>query len=267
MPRCRYSHEAKLSIQPAHGAALRSTTMKTRFALRTALLAPLAALALGAATLALWQAPALSAEEAVNIPPPALDEHGSGGTETAVFAGGCFWGVQGVFQHVKGVKDAVSGYAGGAKKDAEYETVGSGSTGHAESVEITYDPKQITYGQLLQVYFSVAHNPTELNFQGPDHGTQYRSTVFAANGEQKKIAESYIAQLGKAKLFAGPIVTTIETGKAFYPAEAYHQDFLTRNPTYPYIVYNDLPKIENLKALFPGLYSAKPVLVMADAKG
>ncbi|MGN6305581.1 MAG: peptide-methionine (S)-S-oxide reductase MsrA [Mesorhizobium sp.] len=219
------------------------------------------------AAFAVWQAPALSSEEAVRIPPPAQDEKAAAGTEKAVFAGGCFWGVQGVFQHVKGVKDAVSGYAGGAKKDAEYETVGTGATGHAESVEITYDPAEVTYGQLLQVYFSVAHNPTELNFQGPDHGPQYRSTIFAANAEQKAIAESYIAQLGKAKLFSGPIVTTIETGRTFYPAEDYHQDFLTRNPTYPYIVYNDLPKIENLKALFPALYSDKPVLVMADAKG
>ena len=241
--------------------------MKNRSSFRSLLSLPAIGLALGAAAFALWQGPAVSAEEAVKIPPPALDEKAAPGSETAVFAGGCFWGVQGVFQHVKGVRQAISGYAGGAKKDAEYETVGTGSTGHAESVEITYDPAQVTYGQLLQVYFSVAHNPTELNYQGPDHGTQYRSTVFAANEEQKRIAESYIAQLDKAKLFDGPIVTTIEAGKAFYPAEDYHQDFLTRNPTYPYIVYNDLPKIENLKALFPALYSDKPVLVMADAKG
>ncbi len=241
--------------------------MKTHPPFRAFLSLPLAGLTLGAAALALWQAPALSAEEAVKIPPPALDEKATAGTEKAVFAGGCFWGVQGVFQHVKGVRQAVSGYAGGAGKDAEYETVGTGATGHAESVEITYDPSQVTYGQLLQVYFSVAHNPTELNYQGPDRGTQYRSTVFAQNAEQKQITERYIAQLDKARLFSGPIVTTIETGKAFYPAEDYHQDFLTRNPTYPYIVYNDLPKIENLKTLFPTLYSDKPVLVMADAKG
>jgi peptide-methionine (S)-S-oxide reductase len=222
--------------------------------------------ALSAAAAILWQAPALSAEEAVNIPPPALDENTSGGTETAVFAGGCFWGVQGVFQHVDGVSNAVSGYAGGSKADAEYETVGSGRTGHAESVEVTYDPSKVSYGKLLQVYFSVAHNPTELNYQGPDRGTQYRSTIFAANGEQKKIAEAYIAQLGTAKLFDGPIVTTIETGKTFYPAEDYHQDFLTLNPTYPYIVYNDLPKVAALKQLFPSLYRDKPVLVMAQNK-
>ena len=234
-------------------------------AARLALFLPLAALA--AAALALWQAPARSAEAAVRIPPPALDEKAAAGSETAVFAGGCFWGVQGVFQHVKGVSQAVSGYAGGAKQDAVYETVGTGGTGHAESVAVTYDPAQVTYGRLLQVYFSVAHDPTQLNYQGPDHGPQYRSTVFAANAEQKEIAERYIAQLGKAGLFSGPIVTTIETGKAFYPAEDYHQDFLTRNPTYPYIVYNDLPKIENLKALFPALYSEKPVLVTAGAKG
>ncbi|WP_410000467.1 peptide-methionine (S)-S-oxide reductase MsrA [Mesorhizobium sp. SP-1A] len=226
-----------------------------------------ATLMLAGAAFALWHLPsAKAAEEAVKIPPPAMDEKAATGQEKAVFAGGCFWGVQGVFQHVKGVKNAVSGYAGGSRADAEYETVGTGTTGHAESVEITYDPSKITYGQLLQVYFSVAHNPTQLNYQGPDQGTQYRSTIFAANGQQKKIAQSYIAQLDKAKVFGGPIVTTLETGKAFYPAEKYHQDFLTLNPTYPYIVYNDLPKIEALKRLFPGLYSEKPVLVMAQAK-
>ncbi|MCV3206679.1 peptide-methionine (S)-S-oxide reductase MsrA [Mesorhizobium sp. YC-39] len=226
----------------------------------------LAALIVAAAAAAFWQTPAISAEEAVVIPPPAIDEKPAPGTEKAVFAGGCFWGVQGVFQHVKGVTKAVSGYAGGEKDTAVYETVGSGRTGHAEAVEITYEPSEVTYGQLLQVYFSVAHNPTQLNFQGPDSGTQYRSTVFAENEAQKKIAESYIAQLDKAKVFPKPIVTTLETGKTFYPAEDYHQDFLTLNPTYPYIVYNDLPKIENLKSLFPQLYSDKPVLVMAANK-
>jgi len=205
-----------------------------------------------------------AAEPSVAIPAPAQDEPASGRhTETAVFAGGCFWGVQGVFQHVKGVSQAVSGYTGGAKDDAVYETVGTGRTGHAESVEITYDPAKVTYGQLLQVYFSVAHNPTQLNFQGPDSGTQYRSTIFAENDAQKKIAQSYIEQLDKAKLYPAPIVTTIETGKTFYPAENYHQDFLTLNPTYPYIVYNDLPKVANLKQLFPALYSDKPVLVLS----
>lgn len=221
---------------------------------------------LALSALALWQAPARAAEDAVVIPPPALDEQVKPGLEKAVFAGGCFWGVQGVFQHVKGVTNAVSGYAGGSADDAVYETVGSGRTGHAESVEITYDPSKVTYGQLLQVYFSVAHNPTQLNYQGPDRGTQYRSTVFTENAEQEKVAQSYIAQLNKAKLFGSPIVTTLESGKAFYPAEDYHQDFLQLNPTYPYIVYNDLPKVENLKALFPTLYSEKPVLVMAAKK-
>ncbi|ESX22175.1 MULTISPECIES: peptide-methionine (S)-S-oxide reductase MsrA [unclassified Mesorhizobium] len=223
----------------------------------------LAALIVAAAAAAFWQSPARSAEDAVVIPPPAVDEKAASGSEKAIFAGGCFWGVQGVFQHVKGVTKAVSGYTGGAKDDAVYETVGSGRTGHAESVEITYDPSKVTYGQLLQVYFSVAHNPTQLNYQGPDSGTQYRSTIFAENGEQQKIAQSYIAQLDQAKVFSKPIVTTLETGKTFYPAEEYHQDFLTLNPTYPYIVYNDLPKVANLKALFPGLYSEKPVLVLA----
>jgi peptide-methionine (S)-S-oxide reductase len=227
----------------------------------------LGACALAAGGFALCQVPAKAAEDAVVIPAPAMDEHAGSGTETAVFAGGCFWGVQGVFQHVKGVDSAVSGYTGGSADTATYETVGSGRTGHAESVKITYEPSKITYGQLLQVYFSVAHNPTQLNYQGPDYGTQYRSTIFAQNETQKKLAQSYIAQLDKAKVFDKPIVTTLETGKKFYPAEGYHQDFLALNPTYPYIVYNDLPKVENLKRLFPALYQEKPVLVMAQAKG
>ncbi|UCI08111.1 peptide-methionine (S)-S-oxide reductase MsrA [Mesorhizobium sp. B1-1-8] len=232
---------------------------------RSPFLAALAALAITAAAAIFWQTPARSAEDAVVIPPPAMDEKAAGGSEKAIFAGGCFWGVQGVFQHVKGVTKAVSGYTGGSAENAVYEIVGTGRTGHAESVEITYNPSQVTYGQLLQVYFSVAHNPTQLNYQGPDSGTQYRSTIFAENDQQKKIAESYIAQLDKAKVFSKPIVTTLETGKTFYPAENYHQDFLTLNPTYPYIVYNDLPKIENLKSLFPQLYSEKPVLVLASS--
>ncbi|MER2537198.1 MAG: peptide-methionine (S)-S-oxide reductase MsrA [Rhizobiaceae bacterium] len=202
-----------------------------------------------------------AAEEAVEIPAPAVDMAKGSGTQTAVFAGGCFWGVQGVFQHLKGVKNALSGYAGGAQATAEYYTVGSGTTGHAESVEVVYDPSVVSYGTLLQVYFSVAHNPTQLNYQGPDHGTQYRSTIFAQDAEQKKVAEAYIAQLDRAKLFGGRIVTTIETGKPFYPAEDYHQDYLTLNPDQPYIVYNDLPKVANLKRLFPALYAEKPVLV------
>ncbi len=218
------------------------------------------------AALSLHLSPSMAAEEAVVIPKPAMDEKALSGTETAVFAGGCFWGVQGVFQHVRGVKNAVSGYAGGAADTAEYRTVGSGRTGHAEAVEITYDPAEVTYGQLLQVYFSVAHNPTQLNYQGPDRGTQYRSTVFPETPEQATIAANYIAQLDKAKVFPDTIVTTLETDKPFYKAEDYHQDFLTLNPTYPYIVFNDLPKVENLKTLFPSLYRDKPVLVM-QAKG
>ena len=179
------------------------------------------------------------------------------GRETAVLAGGCFWGVQGVFQHVRGVLSATSGYSGGPAGAAEYEVVSSGSTGHAESVKITYDPSQISYGQLLQVFFSVAHDPTELNHQGPDYGTQYRSVIFYADQEQKRIAEAYIAQLGAAKAFGGPIVTQVVPLKAFYPAEAYHQDYLQRHPDSPYIVINDLPKLTHLREQFPSLYVGK----------
>ncbi|WDR04214.1 peptide-methionine (S)-S-oxide reductase MsrA [Devosia algicola] len=202
-----------------------------------------------------------AAEPAFEIPAPAMDIAPDGSSAVATFAGGCFWGVQGVFQHVVGVKNAVSGYEGGAANTAEYQTVGSGRTGHAETVQITYDPGKITYGELLQIFFSVAHNPTQLNYQGPDRGTQYRSTIFAENAEQAKVAQAYIDQLGKTGAFPGQIVTTIETGQTFYPAEAYHQDFLINNPNYPYIVYNDLPKIENLKAMFPKVFASKPVLV------
>ncbi|HCD82389.1 MAG TPA: peptide-methionine (S)-S-oxide reductase [Agrobacterium sp.] len=203
-----------------------------------------------------------SAQEGIALPAPAADvSPGTAATETAVFAGGCFWGVQGVFQHVSGVKNAVSGYAGGAKQTANYESVGSGKTGHAEAVMVTYDPKQVTYGHLLQIYFSVAHDPTELNRQGPDIGTQYRSAIFPENEDQGRVAKAYIAQLNKARLYDAAIVTTIEPGHAFYPAEAYHQDFLTNNPTYPYIVYNDLPKLENLRKLFARDFREKPVLV------
>jgi len=206
--------------------------------------------------------PQSMAEEGIAIPPPAMDEPGSGaGTETAVLAGGCFWGVQGVFQHTEGVKNAVSGYAGGPEKMAKYEIVGLGLTGHAEAVKITYDPKKISYGKLLQIYFSVAHDPTQLNRQGPDTGTQYRSTIFPANDEQAKVAKAYVDQLDKAKVYQAKIETTIETDKTFYPAEDYHQDYLTLNPTQPYIVYNDLPKIENLKRLFPQDYRKDPALV------
>jgi len=220
----------------------------------------------GIATLALsilmFQRLAWSAEDAVQIAPPALDQAaGASGKATAVFAGGCFWGVQGVFQHVRGVENAVSGYTGGAADTAHYETVGEGSTGHAESVQVTYDPSQVSYGKLLQVFFSVAHNPTELNRQGPDRGTQYRSAIFPVNAEQEKIAKAYIAQLEAAKAFPSAIVTRIEEGKVFYPAEGYHQNYLTLHPYAPYIAINDLPKVENLKRLEPELYRAEPVLV------
>jgi peptide-methionine (S)-S-oxide reductase len=244
----------------------RAFAMTVRTASRHCLAGSLFAAVLAAA--AAWFAfgnPAHSAEPSFKIPPPAVDEtpasNPSGGLEKAVFAGGCFWGVQGVFQHVKGVEDAVSGYAGGEASTAEYHAVGTGRTGHAEAVEVTYDPSKVTYGKLLQVYFSVAHNPTQLNFQGPDQGPQYRSTIFAANDGQKEIASAYIAQLDQTGIYPARIVTTLETGKAFYPAEDYHQDFLTENPTYPYIVYNDLPKVEALKTMFPAIYSKTPVLV------
>jgi peptide-methionine (S)-S-oxide reductase len=206
------------------------------------------------------------AEEARTIPAPAVDEAASpASSEVAVLAGGCFWGVQGVFQHVEGVSNAVSGYAGGEKSTAHYETVGSGRTGHAESVQITFDPRKISYGRILQIYFSVAHDPTELNRQGPDVGTQYRSAIFPVSAEQASVAKAYIAQLGQAHVYDGTIVTKIETGKNFYPAEDYHQDFLVQNPTYPYIVFNDLPKVANLKRMFPDRYRAKPALV-AEAR-
>lgn len=218
------------------------------------------------AILSLGAGAARAAEDAVVLPTPVVDEAARSGTETAIFAGGCFWGVQGVFQHVKGVKSAVSGYAGGDAGTAQYETVSTGSTGHAESVQVTFDPKQVSYGKLLQVFFSVAHNPTQLNFQGPDQGTQYRSALFISDPEQRKVAESYISQLDKAHVFRQPIVTKVSDATGFYPAEPYHQDFLTLNPTYPYIVYNDLPKIENLKSLFPADYRSEPVLV-TKAKG
>ena len=208
-----------------------------------------------------WNRLASAQEAPVEIPPPVTDLVETGSSATAVFAGGCFWGVQGVFQHVNGVTRAVSGYSGGGAETATYELTGSGTTGHAETVEITYDPSVVSFGELLQIYFSVAHNPTQLNYQGPDHGTQYRSTIFPVTAEQAEIARAYIAQLDETGLFEGPIVTTIEPFEAFYPAEQYHQDFLTLNPTWPYIVFHDLPKIAALKSLFPGQYRDEPVLV------
>src|SRR6266550_6470870 len=209
-----------------------------------------------------WISPS-SAESARRLPPAAVDETTGAPREVVVLAGGCFWGVQGVFQHVDGVISAVSGYAGGSRDTAQYETTSSGTTGHAESVQITFDPHRITYGHILQIYFSVAHDPTELNRQGPDVGKQYRSAIFPQNPEQSRIATAYIAQLNAAKLFPTRIVTTIEPGKEFYPAEAHHQDYLTLHPSQPYIAINDLPKIQALKELFPDSYRETPVLVAA----
>lgn len=199
------------------------------------------------------------ASPAAAVPAPVVDaaRASASGKQTAVVSGGCFWGVQAVFQHVKGVISATSGYAGGSAKTAEYETVSTGETGHAESVQIVYDPSQITYGELLRVFFSVAHDPTQLNRQGPDEGTQYRSSIFFSNDEQKKIAEAYIAQLDHAQIFPRPIVTKVVPLQGFYPAEAYHQNYATLHPNQPYIVFNDAPKVEHLKQQFPDLYTGK----------
>src|ERR1700724_713146 len=195
------------------------------------------------------------------LPGPVVDApmSASPGQQAAVFAGGCFWGVQAVFQHVKGVISATSGYSGGDAKTAEYETVSTGRTGHAESVKVVYDPSQVTYGELLRVFFSVVHDPTELNRQGPDSGTQYRSVIFYGDDEQKKIAEAYIAQLDQAGAFKRKIVTQVVVLKAFYPAEAYHQEYATRHPNQPYIAFNDAPKVENLKKSFPELWVEKSI--------
>jgi peptide-methionine (S)-S-oxide reductase len=198
-------------------------------------------------------------DKAAAIPDPAVDAPiaTSRSQQTAVVAGGCFWGIQAVFQHVKGVINATSGYSGGAANTAEYELVSTGDTGHAESVKITYDPSQITYGELLRVFFSVAHDPTQLNRQGPDSGTQYRSLIFYNSDEQKRIAEAYIAQLDKAKVFPSPIVTQLVRLKAFYAAEPYHQNYAAQHPGNPYIVYNDAPKVAHLRQQFPDLYTGK----------
>ena len=193
------------------------------------------------------------------VPAAAVAESAPAGIQTAVLSGGCFWGLQGVFEHVKGVKQVVAGYAGGAADTASYDTVSTGTTGHAESVQIKYDPKQISYGQLLRVYFSVATDPTELNRQGPDDGTQYRSDIWATTPDQKRVADAYIAQLKASHTFSQPIVTRVDGYKGFYPAEGYHQEFLIKNPDYPYIVINDEPKIENLKKMLPELYVSAPV--------
>jgi peptide-methionine (S)-S-oxide reductase len=201
-----------------------------------------------------------AAEVAVVIPSPLLDNPKvSGSLQTAVLAGGCFWGVQGVYQHVRGVHRVRSGYAGGTKATAEYEAVSRGDTGHAESVEISFDPEELSYGEILQIFFSVVHDPTQLNRQGPDTGTQYRSNIFYADESQERIAQAYITQLEGTKAFGRPLVTRVDPLSAFYPAEAYHQDFLIRNPTYPYIVINDLPRIENLRKVFPARFRERPV--------
>jgi len=212
------------------------------------------------------QQQAISAEAATVIAAPVFDETVGGPgaattSATAVFAGGCFWGVQGVFQHVKGVSNAVSGYTGGDARSASYEAIERGDTGHAESVKITYDPAQISYGKLLQIFFSVAHDPTQLNRQGPDSGTQYRSAVFPQNAAQQNVAEKYIVQLNASGVFKKPLATRIEPGKQFYVAESYHQNYLTLHPNDPYIVYNDLQKITDLKRILPGQYRADAVLV------
>jgi peptide-methionine (S)-S-oxide reductase len=230
----------------------------TAMTLRTALLA-----------LAVAGAPfAAQAEPAVTIPPPAAQASGpASGLETAVLAGGCFWGIQAVYQHTKGVKNAVSGYAGGAQKDAYYQTVSSGRTGHAEAVQITFDPTQISYGKILQIFFSVAHDPTQLNRQGPDTGPQYRSEIFPQSDAQAKIAKDYIAQLDAAKAWKRPIVTKTGTMKAaFFPAEDYHQDYAIKHPYQPYIAFNDAPKVENLKKTFPDVWRDQPVLVSQAEK-
>jgi peptide-methionine (S)-S-oxide reductase len=229
-----------------------------------AILASAAALGVLLALAGVYEAARAAAEAPVSLAPPAIDNpRQAGAAETAVVAGGCFWGVQGVFEHVRGVKKVVSGYAGGERSTAEYETVSTGTTGHAESVMITFDPAQISYGQLLQILFSVVHDPTELNRQGPDVGSQYRSSIFYADASQQRIAQSYIAQLDAAHAFPKKITTNVVPLKGFYPAEAYHQDYLVHHPDALYIEYNDLPKVENLKRAFPDLYSPQPVLTTA----
>lgn len=222
-----------------------------------------AALVAGGLALGITLAPSLAAEEARAIPAPIEDIVASGPTEVAVLAGGCFWGVQGVFQHVEGVVQAVSGYAGGDGRTAQYEKVSSGSTGHAEAVRVTYDPTRVSFGRILQIYFSVAHDPTQLNRQGPDHGTQYRSAIFPQTAEQARVAKAYIAQLDTARAYDAALVTKIEPGRPFYAAESYHQDFMERHPSHPYIVINDAPKVEGLRRLYPEFYRSQPKLVAA----
>jgi peptide-methionine (S)-S-oxide reductase len=212
-----------------------------------------------AVVLARGRMPSAVASGKTSVPDPAFDEPlaSSAGTESMVVAGGCFWGVQAVFQHVKGVVSATSGYAGGAAQTAQYDIVSSGRTGHAESVKVTYDPSRISYGQLLKVFFTVAHDPTQLNEQGPDVGTQYRSALFVGDEQQRRIASAYVERLAAAKIFRRPIVTAIDAGQTFYEAEAYHQDYFTRHPHDPYILINDRPKVDALRRQFPELYLEK----------
>jgi peptide-methionine (S)-S-oxide reductase len=214
----------------------------------------------------LWQESSRASSEPVVIPPPARDvPPAAAGVQKAIFAGGCFWGVQGVFQHVKGVQNAMSGYSGGTAATAKYDTVSSGRTGHAESVEVTFDPRVVSYGTLLQVFFSVAHDPTQLNRQGPDTGTQYRSALFATGPDQLAVARAYVAQLDAARVFPRPIVTQIDATPSFYAAEADHQDFMVEHPRHLYIVINDQPKVEALQRVFPALYMPQPVRVKKKA--
>ena len=223
------------------------------------LLSPRIALTLLGSLLGVTACNAKANPAATAVPAPTVDaaRASAAGQQTVVLAGGCFWGIQAVFQHVKGVISATSGYSGGSAKTAEYEVVSTGDTGHAESVQVVYDPSQITYGELLRIFFSVAHDPTQLNRQGPDEGTQYRSAIFYASDEQKRIAEAYIAQLDQAKVFSRPIVTQVVPLQAFYPAEAYHQNYAALHPNQPYIVFNDAPKVAHLRQVFPDFYTGK----------
>ena len=247
---------------------MHTTTAGKAFWRKRSSIAKLAGCVAIAASVLAGQRIANSAEAATKIPPPVQDETpGAMHSETAVLAGGCFWGVQGVFEHVRGVKQVASGYSGGAADTAQYETVSEGDTGHAESVQVVFDPKQITYGRILQIFFSVVLDPTEVNRQGPDEGTQYRSEVFAADPAQRHVASAYIAQLDHAHLFPRPLATRVDPLTGFYPAEAYHQDFLERHPDQPYIAYNDIPKVEALKRLFPKTYVDKPTLALSSSQG
>jgi peptide-methionine (S)-S-oxide reductase len=245
-----FVYEVDNGVQPDAEAGMNAATFRFR-----AILAAVLAVVGLAATVFLVRSPVLPPASAASaIPAPAVDEPATGRTETAVLAGGCFWGVQGVYQHVKGVNAAESGYAGGDAATANYEAVTTETTGHAESVRINYDPTQITYGRLLQIFFAVVQDPTELNRQGPDVGPSYRSVIFAQNETQRKIADAYIAQLNQAGAFPAPIVTAVSPAAQFFPAEAYHQDFFDLNPNNPYIVQNDLPKLDALRSTFPDLY-------------